>query len=351
MMKNKYIGVYYSDSHFKDLNAFTTFSLFFDEIHLITHSTTLTGNNPTNYFKNLPDEIQIAFPKNVNEIEISRLKDLTQFLVNNKALLGDILFYHNDLLGGSISKFSQRLLEGSVPVEELIKFINGDTEEKQKFDKFKKENSFIEDSYQLSISSTAYHLASKNNWILFGDKSDIKLPFMESNEKNVKLFSSLLAEECLKIVLPRTISLNAEDILYAREKLKTELIPFRMTLQKLTSLLRDGIKNCKSIDEFKSEAKFIAESKVEPALNEIVRRIEIEKNKLWVRIFGKVLNWIPLVAKSFFVPSPDNLFKTLERVYSDVGDVAKGINEFNLAKEPGLSFLLKTDEIINKDSI
>ena len=154
----------------------------------------------------------------------------------------------------------------------------------------------------------------------------------------------------MKIILPKSISLNADGIVYAREKLKNELIPFRLTLQKMSSLLRDGIKNSKSIDDVKQEAKFLTESKVEPALNEIIRRIEIEKDRLWIKIFGKVVSWIPLVAKSFVMPSPDNLFKTMEKVYGDVENLTSSINEFNLAKEPGLSFLLKTDKLINKKS-
>jgi hypothetical protein len=350
MRENKYIGVYYSDSHFKDLNAFTTFSLFFDEIHLITHSTTLSGKEPTEYFKNLPDEIQIALPNKVNESEILKLKEFTQFIMNNKVLIGDLLYYHNDLVGGSISRFSQRLLSGSVPLDDFVNFLAGDTEEMRNFDKFKKDNPEFNDEYHLDISATAYDLAKKNNWILIGDQSEIKLPFMSEDENNVKFLSSLIAEECLRIILPKSISLNAEDILTARDKLKNEIVPFRMTLQKMSSLLRDGIRNSQSIDDVKKEARFLAESQVEPALNEIIRRIEIEKDKLWIKIFGKVVSWIPLVAKSFIMPSPDNLFKTMDKVYGDVGCLASNINDFNLVKEPGLSFLLKTDKIINKKS-
>ena len=97
MRNNRYIGVYYSDSHFKDLSAFTTFSLIFDEIHMITNSTTLSGREPTDYFKTLPDKIQIALPKGANESDILKVKEFTQFVVNNKSLMGDLLYYHNDL--------------------------------------------------------------------------------------------------------------------------------------------------------------------------------------------------------------------------------------------------------------
>lgn len=347
MRKNKYIGVYYSDSHFKDLNAFTTFSLFFDEIHLITTSTRLSNEQPTDFFKNLSDKVQIVLPKDVDEIEITKIKDFTQFIMNNRELIGDLLFFHNDLIGGSISEFSHRLLTGNVPIDDFMKFFAGETKEKHIYDEFTKNNPELKDDYHIRISSTAYDLATKNDWVLIGDQSEIQLPFMSFDERNIKLLTTMLAEECLRIVLPKCLSLNSEDILLAREKLKDELIPFRITLQKMSAILRDGIKNCKNINELKLEAKFVVENQVEPALNDIIRRIEIEKDKLWIKIFGKVIGWIPFVAKGFLTPNPESIFKAMEKVYGDVGSLASGINEFDIAKEPGLSFLLKTDKLLN----
>jgi hypothetical protein len=350
MRENKYVGVYYSDNHFKDLNAFTTFSLFFDEIHLVTNSTTLSGKEPTEYFKKLPDKVQIAFPNKASEDEISKVQEFTQFILNNKPLIGNTLFYHNDMVAGSISTFSQKLLNGKVSIDEFMSFMSANTDEIRNFDKFKNDNPEITDNQQLGISSTAYNLSKKNDWILIGDQSNVKLPFTSEDENNVKLLTSIIAEECFRIVLPKSVTLDAENILVARDKLKDDLVPFRLTLQKMSLLLRDGIKNSKNIDDVRKEAKFLTESQIEPVLHEITRRIEIEKDKLWTKIFGSAVSWIPLIAKGYVAPSPDNLFKVMDKVYGDVGNIAASINEFNLAKEPGLRYLLRTDNIIKKIS-
>jgi len=156
----------------------------------------------------------------------------------------------------------------------------------------------------------------------------------------VRELTSILADECIRIVLPQCQELTAEDILVAREKLKDLLIPFRMSMQKMSGSLRSAIKGKAKIKEIQAEAKFLAESSIEPALFEMRQKIEKEKGKLFLRIFGKTVSWIPFVAKSFLTPSPDQIYKTMVKIYGDVGAVASAVNEVNLAREPSLSFLL-----------
>jgi len=52
----------------------------------------------------------------------------------------------------------------------------------------------------------------------------------------------------------------------------------------LSPLVRDGIENDFSLQEIHKEAKYIAESRIEPALYELRKKLELEKGRFWRRI-------------------------------------------------------------------
>ncbi|MCG6534387.1 MAG: hypothetical protein L7F78_06770, partial [Syntrophales bacterium LBB04] len=60
----------------------------------------------------------------------------------------------------------------------------------------------------------------------------------------------------------------------------------------------------------------------------------------------KSMSWIPFVAKSYLAPTPENIYKSIEKIYGDVGDIVEIGNNIALAKEPGISFLLSTQKVI-----
>lgn len=343
MTEKKYIGVYYPNCYIENQISLATFSLFFDELHLVTVSD--MSDDPTAYLKQLPTSIKLNVIGKPSEEEIERTKNFYQFALNNQELIGEILFFHPHLLNTSVSSITNKFISGELTQEELLDFINGQTPELKAFDEFTKKFPDIKDNFVLRSSPTAMKLADDNDWILIGDNPEFPVPYLSENI-SVRFLTSILAEECIKINLPQTISLNANDILLAREKLKDQLIPFRMAMQKLSSSLKVAIKDEQNINKIKAEAKFIAESQVEPAIYELKRKIEIEKDKLWINVFGKVVSWIPFIAKGFANPTPDNIYKTMEKVYGDVGAIAQGIQAIDIAREPGICFLLKLDGII-----
>jgi hypothetical protein len=344
MKDKKYIGIYYPNCYIENQVSLTTFALFFDELHLITISD--FANDPTNYLKQLPKSININVIGSPSNDEIERTKNFYQFALNNQELLGQILFFHPHLLDSSVTSFSSKLLSGKLTQDEFLNFFIGETPEKKVYEEFVKKFPNIKDEFALRSSPTAIKLAEENDWILVSDNPELPVPYLSDKSKTVRYLTTILAEECIRINLPQSISLNADDILLAREKLKEQLVPFRMSMQKLSSTLKSAIKDIKNIDEIKVEAKFIAESQVEPAIYELRRKIEIEKDKLWIKIFGKVISWIPLVAKGFAMPTPDNIFEAMEKVYGDVGTLAENIQNIDIAKEAGMCYLLKLDEII-----
>jgi len=346
MKNHKYIGIYYPNSWIANKKSLATFCLFFDEIHLITQSD-LT-KDPTTFLKELPEESQISVFGNPREELINKVTAFYKFVLDNKSLLKEVIYYHPHLLDSKISDITNRLLNGGVPVDEFHNLLMGKTPEMEALSKFQEQNPEVKDEIVLRVAPTALSLAEERNWILIGDNPQMPIPVFSEKLQTVRELTSILAEECIRIVLPQCQELAAEDILAARENLKDLLIPFRMSMQKMSGNLRYAIKNKTKIKEIQAEAKFLAESIIEPALFEIKQKIKKEKSKLFIKIFGKTVSWIPLVAKSFLAPSPDQIYKTIVKIYGDVEPIVSATNEVNLAREPSLSFLLGIEESFNK---
>lgn len=344
MNDKKYIGVYYPDTIISDIKSLTTFCIFFDEVHLVT--ITDGAKDPTNYLKNLPDKFYLNVFGNGPEKNVERVKNYYQFALRNRELLKEVLYYHPHLFDISTNMFLGKLFKGSMPAEDFYDFFLGNTPELKKYANFRKNFPEITDEVILRTASTALSLSKERGWVLLSDKPNIPVPILSEKNKTVKELTSILAEECIKVAIPRCEGLCAEDILIAREKLKDLLIPFRMTMQKLSMQLKNSIESSTDYFSIKNEAKFIAESQVEPAIYEIRRKIELEKDKLWLKIFGKIISWIPLIAKSFIVPSTSDTIKLMEKISGDVGDFVSGSSNIDIAREPGISFLLDVHNVI-----
>jgi hypothetical protein len=119
-MSDKYIGIYYPDSIIKDQKAMATFCLFFDEIHLISPSD--DSKDPTNTYKNLPDEFYINVFGNPSEEETKRTIEFYKFVNDNKTLLNEILFYESHLLATGVTKIMEKLLGGELTQNELFEW-------------------------------------------------------------------------------------------------------------------------------------------------------------------------------------------------------------------------------------
>ena len=344
--EKKYIGVYYPDAVIENPRTLATFCLFFDEIHLVTMAD--LAKDPTNYLKSLPDKFYINTFGGVSQELIDRTNQFYKFALNNRELIGEVIFYHPHLFDSHVTDLSKKLLSGGLPTEDLFNFITGESDKMQPINEFRDKFPHIKDEIVLRTAPTALKLSQTHNYILLSDSNELPIPTFSRQDKNVANLTSILAEECINIALPTCIDMTPEELLEAREKLKDQLAPFRMAMQKLSSSLKVSVENMVDIKEIKSEAKFIAESQVEPALYELQKRIDIENDKFGIRIFGKAFNWIPLVANSFMAPSPDNIYKTFSKVYGDAGDIIDGALNVNIAREPGLSFLFKIKEITEK---
>ncbi|MBA7696488.1 hypothetical protein ES703_105136 [subsurface metagenome] len=348
-MQNKYIGIYYSDSYFKENRLFVSAQIFYDEIHIIF---------PIDIQKDMNEYIKtFKVPYNIHHIgkddgsidkQIKKMIDTIEFALKKRSLIGNCLNYHSHLLNEKINYLVNKIMStGRIKYDELLNFMLGRDEETQIirdfFDLIKTEG----DEWQIKVSSTAYYKSKKNDWQLITDNSDTPIPQFSKTNLKVKQLTSILSEKCFEVLIPRCKEAAADEILEIRKKLSDVLIPYRLTLQKLTTEIRGALSEKVTIDEIKNEAQFIVESKIEPAVYELTKKIEQSNDKILIKIFGKVLGWIPIIASTFVAPTPDKLYTILKKTYSDIGSLSSDVFS-EISRDHSLSFLISSEKMLTE---
>ena len=366
-MKNKYSAMYYPECYVDNPKALSTYLLLYDEIHLIALSD--EAKNPTEYLRKIPayttikaiykghEDVEyvvsasdIRASANPGEIDKQTKRTLLfyQFVQRHKELIGNTIFFHPHLWASASNRITSKLLGEGLPYDELTNFIFWKDEEMGAIADFQKNYPSIQDEGLWRIVPTATKIAKERNFILVSDNSDIPVPVLSKEIKSVKNLTRILAEECVKIYVPSCLEVSSEAILEIREKLGDLLIPFRMSLQRLSKDLRAAIEAGADTDKIRQEAQFIAQSQIEPAVFELKKKIENDNSKLFYRVFGKLVGWIPLVAKAFALPTPDNVFQVAKKVASDSGTLVEGLNDLSLSRDEGLCFLLRMNDELKK---
>jgi hypothetical protein len=363
-MAAQYSAIYYPDCYVDSGKALTTYLLLYDELHLVAISD--DARNPTERFRKLPDYTMVT---NINkghsqEFAVSRdgirssgapgeIDDQTrrillfyQFVQRYKPLIGDAVFFHPHVLSSALNRLTDNLLGGGLDLDEIAKFLSGEDEDLRALTEFQAKYPSVRDEALWRIVPTAMKLAKDEDLVLVSDRMDIPVPILSSRIASVRALTSILAEECISLLVPSCREVSAEDILEVREALSDLLIPFRMSLQGLSKDLRDAIDSEEGAEDVRKEAKFIVESKVEPALFQLRQKIEKANSKLFNKAFGKVLSWIPFVAKAYAFPTPDNLLAVAKKVGGDSDGLLDAVDDASFTRNKGLCFLLKAEEVL-----
>jgi len=338
---NKFIGIFYSLPYIEDTQKLANYLLYYDEIHFALPS----NFNYKNWLlkENINKPLSAIIVGNKDERsdnDLKHLKKLVTFIKNNSLLIDNVVFLQPEILAKTVSDFTDKLLKGEgVETNELLNFINGKNphinfvaQQIKNTDRF--------DSHVIPITqATALYYAKHKQYNLILENNDDIEKYWETASL-AKNLTKILADQCINLSLPEIKIESPEEILELREKLCTQIIPFRMTMQKLSSDLRKMLNDNYTIDNIKKEAQFLVETKVEPALNELKRKVELEDSSFFKKLFGNVINWIPYFAQIYSAPSPDKYFKLVEKVLGDTTALMKEAESDSLEKEKGLSFLL-----------
>lgn len=351
-----YNGIYFKSSFIEDQTTFNSSFLFYDQLNIVSPMDIKTEANT--YFKNVKVPYQINhFGKEDAEYlqSVEYLRKTIDFAIKYQPLIGNGIVYQDHVLNRQINKMVNSLMStGKISVDELINFVYGKDDVGEAYNEIQKHLGGICKEYDLKVKATAYSLSKKEQMELISDDNDDIIPIFDRSNINVKQLTSILSQNCFTVLMPKIENItNPEELLEIKEYLKDVLVPYRMALQRLSSTLRNSIKNDKINNiELSNEAKFIIESQIEPMVYEMQRKVEQSQNKLIIKIFGKVIGWIPVVATVFLAPTPDKLFSTLSKAYTDIGSLAGDVFESTLSKDPGLSYIIsankKMDLLIKK---
>jgi hypothetical protein len=310
----KLCAVYYPDVVIENKSALATFCLYFDEVHCVPFFP-LYESKKTNL-----KDFQIILPFPVEGDEIS------SFLVDNGPLEDEVLFYKRDI----IDKIVHGETSESAELSDLAGIV------------FRQGHPNMHSIVRFCVIGI---LAEKLGWMPVGDKSDIPIPVPEEISSLSDLLSSTSREECFSFLLPVCLPVSSKDILEARNNLNDELLPFRDAVQELSDALRmEPLPSDSSMADLKQEARSLVEKTVEPVLNDLRKRIELEKGKLWRRVFGSTLTSVPLIANVFASPSPNLILESLEKASKDMEGIPLEARETSASIRSGVSFVLEVDK-------
>ena len=98
---------------------------------------------------------------------------------------------------------------------------------------------------------------------------------------NTKLLATIMAMECVQLVLPEVGEMQPAQIVEAREDLKPYLKPFRMSLLGFAGKLNSAIEASSDYGEIQSAAEFIAQTEVYPQLEEFKNALAKSHQRGW----------------------------------------------------------------------
>jgi hypothetical protein len=311
----KLSAVYHPAVTIKNKTTLATLCLYFDEVHCVPFFPLYESE------KGDLRDFQIIVPFAVEGDE------MTSFLLDNGPLENEVLFYQRESIG-------KMLRAETVESEQLVDLAEA---------VFRQERL---DMHSIVRFSVIQMLTEKRGWVPVGDEPDIPVPLPQERDFLSTALPTSVAEESFRCVLPVCQPVSPENILEARESLKEELLPFRMAMQRLYSVLRnETLPDDLSLVEVKQEAKSMADKAVEPALNDLRKKIELAQGKVWKHTFGSVVGWAPLVGFAFAAPAPDLICRAFEKASEDTDDLLLAEERTGASTRPNLSLLLHVDEI------
>lgn len=159
-------------------------------------------------------------------------------------------------------------------------------------------------------------------------------------KNNANLLASVLALECVALVLPVVPPLSPREIVELRGELKGELLAFRGELLRLAAELNRSITENASAAELQSAANFVIKTSVLPALLELQNKLSTPKRSWTVRAFDAVKQVPELVSAFATLPPSVATAKLLAATGGFFVDLHEASNKREVARSP-LYYLLR----------
>jgi hypothetical protein len=150
---------------------------------------------------------------------------------------------------------------------------------------------------KLQITAMSLNDCIQNGSVPLTDIADSPVPVSMLEKIDLKRFAQLqasaLAIQSLKIALPPFKEISDEEILEARDKLKEQLVSLRIAMLTLAPSIRHGIENNVTLSNIHKEARYVVDTRINPSLQELRKKLELEKGRFWRRLILQGSNIVP----------------------------------------------------------
>jgi hypothetical protein len=154
--------------------------------------------------------------------------------------------------------------------------------------------------YDLNVTGMALLCCEKEGAVPATNRPTAPIPISLLRSRDLSRAAGIqagaLAIQSLDLALPQFSTLESHDILEAREKLKDQLVPFRSAMFALAPKVRSGINSDASFGELYKEARYLVETDVLPRLDNLKRRLELERGTFWRKLIQNVGSQLPSIA-------------------------------------------------------
>lgn len=118
---------------------------------------------------------------------------------------------------------------------------------------------------------------------LLNDDPRVPVPALTGMDAkhNAAVLATIMAMQCVQLVLPEIGELQPAQIVEARDDLKKYVRPFRLSLLQLAGQLNSAITATSDFGEIKRAAEFIATTEVYPKLEEFKNELAKSKQRGW----------------------------------------------------------------------
>jgi len=206
----------------------------------------------------------------------------------------------------------------------------------------------FEEFSRLQVAAMAADAASAGNVIPVSDSANAHTPLEVLLPAQVRRASGIqaatLALHAVASALPAFDALNDTQVLEVRDRLHDELAQFRLEMLQLAPTLRKLLDEA-SCEELHAEAKYVIDTGVLPAVQQLKRRLEAERSAFWRRVLLKGAAILPKMAVAWVEKG------ALQAALAGLGQGLELADEASqdclarLTRGGGLSFLLKLSEM------
>ncbi len=152
----------------------------------------------------------------------------------------------------------------------------------------------------LHYPANAIVYAARHHLPLVNDNPLLPVPALggQDAKNNARVLATILAMECVNLVLPMIRPLSPREVVELREDLRDYLQPFRSALMRLAAELNRGISQSATHEEIVEAARFVVETEVQPTLVELQSALSKPAKHWTVRGF-ELAKQVPELASAF----------------------------------------------------